>query len=338
MGWETKRLVSPQWMNEWARWAHWWDERGYPLGAIDYYTITDPQKMRWYYDPWRAFLKEKGWLDKVYINTPVDEADDQDPSAEETVIRWAQTMRQIAPELKLHVNLTASDLAPKPKPAFGRWRASKGLKAYEGLIDWWLQSPGQFTDEATREFFMKQKARGCRLGWYLQQDCLCAQSAVYHRSFFWRMMKYEIDFFIVYRVNAWHNIERREDDATFYWKSGGYPAGMGLLLWPGPDNRCYPSLRFEIIRDGIEDHEYFALLQSWHRTLSRQTGPQSEKDMAAISKLLSQLDDVVASAVKASSDESRYIAIRRQWGRMLEHLARTYPSTELRPDISQGEP
>ena len=37
--------------------------------------------------------------------------------------------------------------------------------------------------------------------------------------------------------------------------------GDGILVWPGPDMTPYPSLRLEVVRDGIEDYEYLALLE-----------------------------------------------------------------------------
>jgi hypothetical protein len=37
--------------------------------------------------------------------------------------------------------------------------------------------------------------------------------------------------------------------------------GDGLLVWPGPGMTPYPSIRLEVIRDGIEDYEMLALLE-----------------------------------------------------------------------------
>ena len=54
------------------------------------------------------------------------------------------------------------------------------------------------------------------------------------------------------------------DVAIDFEKLGTYKSfkanGDGLLVYPGPDLRPYSSIRLEVIRDGIEDYEYLALL------------------------------------------------------------------------------
>jgi hypothetical protein len=37
--------------------------------------------------------------------------------------------------------------------------------------------------------------------------------------------------------------------------------GMGNLLYPGLNGKIYPSLRLENFRDGVEDYEYYKLLE-----------------------------------------------------------------------------
>ncbi|MBI4026351.1 MAG: DUF4091 domain-containing protein [Verrucomicrobia bacterium] len=318
------KLVSSEITDEFARWAGWWSQRGYPVGDIAYYMETDIEKIEPYYRHWREFLRKRSWLDKAYVNTPIDEPDDQNPDSEEKVIRWAQELRRIAPDLRLQINPVCSNVDPSSKPGAGRWRASKGLKAYEGLADLWLQLPQQFADPRNLEFFRKQQARGCKLGWYLQNDLLVSQPAIQHRNFFWRMMRYHVDFFIVYRMNEWTLIERREPGERFFWRSGGYGPGMGVLLWPGSDNKLFDSLRLEIMRDGIEDHEYWTLLIRWRERLRQDASPAAQADAAEIDRLLALGQRLVQSPTQASHHPADYQAVRQQWGELIEQLARKH--------------
>jgi hypothetical protein len=47
---------------------------------------------------------------------------------------------------------------------------------------------------------------------------------------------------------------------------GGYN-GDGLLIYPGPNCTPLPSLRLEVVRDGIEDYELLVLLETLAREL-----------------------------------------------------------------------
>jgi glycosyl hydrolase family 123/concanavalin A-like lectin/glucanase superfamily protein len=44
-------------------------------------------------------------------------------------------------------------------------------------------------------------------------------------------------------------------------KKRKYVNGMGNFTYPGPNGKIYPSLRLENFRDGIEDYEYYKLLE-----------------------------------------------------------------------------
>ena len=100
--------------------------------------------------------------------------------------------------------------------------------------------------------------------------------AIKHRILFWQQKRYNVDGFLYYMVNDW------EDSKNWTKKYEQYASGTlvntygnGVLIYPGgalPEyvekygSDGYPgpigSLRLEDVRDGIEDYDYFTLLDS----------------------------------------------------------------------------
>ncbi len=84
---------------------------------------------------------------------------------------------------------------------------------------------------------------------------------------FWQAWDNNVTGFLYWTVNWWINIRNIKpmypEGPIQFSKTGKilHNNGDGLLVWPGPDMTPYPSLRLEIIRDGIDDYEYLALLR-----------------------------------------------------------------------------
>ena len=86
------------------------------------------------------------------------------------------------------------------------------------------------------------------------------------RSLFWMTWKYGVTGFEYYCYNIWHGRNFSRDPARRFanvpWKADGWERGWpancdGMLFYPGPIG----SLRFEAVRDGIEDWEMLLLLR-----------------------------------------------------------------------------
>lgn len=95
--------------------------------------------------------------------------------------------------------------------------------------------------------------------------------ATEHRVLFWQTWQRKATGFLYWCVcywrglptpstgkKCWPEVPLRFGDLGTYrsYKDNG----DGVLIYPGPDMTPYSSLRLEIIRDGIEDYEYLALL------------------------------------------------------------------------------
>ena len=99
--------------------------------------------------------------------------------------------------------------------------------------------------------------------------------------------------------------------------------GDGLLIYPGPKRTPYPSIRLEVIRDGIEDYEYLALLD---RLLQRATSPATAKQLSPeLLATAQQLCHVPATISRSMTDYTEQpddiFDRRRLVGDMIETLA-----------------
>jgi hypothetical protein len=131
------------------------------------------------------------------------------------------------------------------------------------------------------------QARGEKFFWYVaagpmlpcpnvqMEDPLIAS-----RVLFWMTWKYGVTGFEYYCYNIWtHNLPtkdgKRWPDRPFYPRGWGTTNGDGMLFYPGPDGP-FSSVRFENIRDGIEDWESHRVLSDYAEALRS----KAEKDMA----------------------------------------------------------
>ncbi len=127
----------------------------------------------------------------------------------------------------------------------------------------------------------EQKAEGKEVWWYVTRyphdpeiTLSINDESIKHRLLFWQQKLYNVDGFLYYMVNDW---EDAKNWTKKYEKSVGGEVvntyGNGVLIYPGgalPEyvekygSDGYPgpigSLRLESVRDGVEDYDYFTLL------------------------------------------------------------------------------
>jgi len=175
--------------------------------------------------PW---LKEKGLLKYAFIYAPFDEHQD---SQVPEVAAWCREWRK-----KCEVPILDCYYGGNVKPLFG-------------LVDLWLgQSPRQ-------EWAKERKKHGdqfigCNqsLQWYLEF------APIVGRADFWNDFQVGYDGRYVYSTCRW-----TDDIYQKNWScAGNY---LGSVTYPAPDGVC-TSVRFETMRDGVEDYDYLAILRA----------------------------------------------------------------------------
>ena len=108
-----------------------------------------------------------------------------------------------------------------------------------------------------------------------------------------------------------------------YLKGWVHVNGDGFLLYPGKDVTPLPSIRLEVIRDGIEDFEYLALLEDLvakvkalakYKTPAGQTVIREAEELCKVPQSLSRdVDDF-------THDPEILFARRKAVGNMIEQL------------------
>jgi len=143
-----------------------------------------------------------------------------------------------------------------------------------GLVDIWCP----LTARVDTEFYRNRLQAGDTLWTYVCcspkppfANFFVDQPAIDHRVLFWQARKLGATGVLYWCVCWWPGLpapatgeECFPDTPIDLADAGTYKSfecnGDGLLVYPGPDWTPYSSIRLEVIRDGVEDYEYLALL------------------------------------------------------------------------------
>ncbi|MBP5207004.1 MAG: DUF4091 domain-containing protein, partial [Clostridia bacterium] len=166
-----------------------------------------------------------------------------------------------------------------------------------------------------------EQAKGNEVWWYVTRyphypeiTLSISDPAVDHRIIFWQQKLYNVDGFLYYSVNDWYGGGSHQHDWGWNAKKEvstdsftPYTVyGNGVLLYHGGKvgrlHEAVESIRLEQIRDGIEDYDYFVLLD--------------EKFGEGTSDLL--IKQVTTSLGNFKSDIDLFTQIRIAVGNMIE--------------------
>ena len=272
-----------------------------------------------------AHLREKGWLDKAYVYW----FDEPEPKDYAFVMNGFRTLKKHAPGLR-------------------RMLTEEALEPLHGGPNIWvpltpnLHVPGE----------AKARAAGDTFWWYV----CCGPKAPYVTEFtdhpgtelrlwLWQTWGENVTGILIWETVWWTSSNAYPDPArpqnpyedAMCWCQGASLASGAKSPWGNGDGRfLYPpaqaaqpsatpivdagpvdSLRLEMLRDGIEDYEYFALLK---RLLA------SAKDLPAATraeyeKLLKVPSDVYTSLTEFATDPASMEAHRVKLARAIAELS-----------------
>ena len=270
-------------------------------------------------------LRAKGWLEKAYVYW----FDEPDPKDYAFVAEGMALIKRVAPGL-------TRMLTEQPEPALF------------GHVDLWCPVVSNIKPEAIAE----RKKAGERFWWYL----CCGPRAPYIGLFIdhpavdlrvwaWLSRKWGVEGQLVWTSNYWTSsaafpppdLQNPWADPMSYVSGYSYKPGQ-IGYWGNGDGRfLYPpnrepkadkakhltgpinSIRWEMLRDGIEDYELFALLDA---LIAKAKAAGRAAALLPEAEKLAQVPDAVILDDKTySKDPQPLLAHRRRVAEMVERLA-----------------
>jgi hypothetical protein len=267
-------------------------------------------------------LEANGWLDKTYVWT----FDEPRPGDYDSVRKGIELLHRAAPKLT-------------------RLLTTKPVKPLYGYTDIWGVNTLSYDFEIAEE----RRKVGEPSWWYivLPEAHYCNDVidhyAVEMRMWLWQTWKYKVEGIISWHTNWWANrlesppAQRQNPytDTLSYYRPpehtvvylGDYGNGAARFIYPPKtailsDDKCFEgpvnSIRWEILREGIEDYEYFYLLRDLvERAKAR--GEESE-EVAKAEALLQIPDSITKSLTKFSLDPKPLYEHREKVAEALERL------------------
>ena len=192
----------------------------------------------------------------------------------------------------------------------------------------------------------KAQARGEKFFWYVAAGPMLPcpnvqmeEPLIAARVLFWITWKFGVTGFEYYCYNIWpHNLPRngkRWPEVPFSPWGWGQTNGDGMLFYPGPDGP-FTSVRFENIRDGIEDWESHHVLRDYLDALKakaandRQLAARAADLIARAEAILRVPDEVTPySFTDWTWEPEVLLRARRRLGETIEEFTRLVSEEEM---------
>ncbi len=238
------------------------------------------------------------------------------------------------------------DFIGKSAPKLTRMLTEQPVEPLYGSVDLWCPMTSDY-DHAIAE---KRRTAGDRFWWYIcttPKEPYCTlfidHYAVELRTWIWQTWKYNIEGILIWQTNYWtsdpvYPLPKKQnpyEDPMSY--RSGYDTGVGEVgYWGNGDGRfIYPpraglsgrtrcdegpvsSMRWEILREGMEDYEYFWLLRDLIKKVSAKKGKSSLIGKAKV--LLNVPENVTSSLTTFSKSPEPIFEHRAKMAEMIEQL------------------
>jgi len=272
---------------------------------------------------YREFLKEKGWWDKAYIYG-FDEVKPDKYAELRDMYAW---IKSEFPDLPRMCTVVPNE-------------------ELRGFVDIWVPLISNFRPRKAAEYVKK----GDQVWWYVCcvpphpfPNFFIDYPAIDPRIVFWMNWKYQVPGFLYYALNNWttnrevaglpgEHRPHPDPEAAQAIKDGKrWPEvswntytfddynGDGQLIYPGPNGVPFSSIRLECIRDGIEDYEYFCILED---LLAKHSTHADPAVTARAKEVLAVRDAVVKSPTEYTLDPHLLLSARAEIAELTEKLSK----------------
>lgn len=245
----------------------------YPSGIRKYITeapFSDGfnKKIKSYLRQVATYFIKNGWKEHLVLNSPIDE-----PNTEEEYIntrRWATLAHEAAPG----VPFLATESPVPDDPAWG---------TLTGKVNNFSIHGNALNRADVKKAIREEQAKGGEMTWYISCDQKYPQPNYFIDApaldlvmVPWITEAYSMNGILYWATNYWPQTPNPWISANTYISgflcSGGYILnGEGSLLYPGDYVKTYTgqpnvdgpvsSIRFELLREGIEDYDYLRMLK-----------------------------------------------------------------------------
>jgi len=269
------------------------------------------------------YLEKRGWLDKAYIYW----FDEPEPKDYDFIKETMGFIQKAAPKLT-------------------RMLTEQPEQELEDYVDLWCPK----TDNYDHDMAQLCHSRGEKLWWYIctsPKEPFCAlfidHYAVELRTWIWQSWKYGLDGILVWATNYWTSevafpgteVQNPYQDPMSYKRGYGLKSGEKVGWGNGDGRFIYPpksvfeskqknmdepvsSIRWEILREGLEDYEYFWLLNDLINKLNTTRGDTLLLKQAK--KLLIVPETITSSLTNFSKNPDFIYEHRTKLAEMIERL------------------
>jgi hypothetical protein len=220
---------------------------------------------------------------------------------------WAKT-----PEQKQMVN----QFYAISKKAGYRTYLTTSPKAEYTNIDVWC--PLYYEAIGHKEEVEKAKKDGQSVIWYHNEFYTTNRSALNARLVAWFTWRYKFDGYHIWSINYWAEGNPWEESKL---------DGDGYLIYPNPAGEGKPcsSIRWEMMREGIEDYDYFVILKNRADAVigNASSSPEQIAKAKEALKLLKEVEELIpndSSTMKYNQNPVDYANLRERMAAAIEAM------------------
>ena len=225
-------------------------------------------KVKAYLTAVESYFRKNGWRDRLIFNSPIDEPNTK-KDYEETR-RYAELVHEAVPG----IHFLATESPVTDNSDWGTLR---------GYVNDFCVHGNSLNDPKVKQALKEEQAKGGEATWYISCDQAYPQPNYFIDAPVldpvmvpWITARYKMNGILYWAANFWNQTPDPWLDPVTYISgfdcSGGYVLnGEGSLIYPGDHTKRYTgqpdvagpvsSIRFEMLREGIEDYEYLWMLK-----------------------------------------------------------------------------
>ncbi len=260
-----------------------------------------------------SYFKKNKWHDCLVFNSPVDEP--RSLEEYEETRQWATLVKEATSGVPFLI--TRTPVPPKDNPEWG---------VFQGYVDNYSIHGNHLNDPLVKQAILEEKSRGGEMTWYISCDQRFPQPNYFIDApamdlvmVPWITARYKMDGILYWAINWWSQTANPWLDANtfhsgFLCSGGSVLNGEGSLWYPGDFVERYTgqpnvegpvsSIRFELLREGIEDYVYLSMLEEL-----------GDKDFA-----WERVRDLVVDVKAFSRNTADLYAIRKAMAKRIEEL------------------